>query len=353
MYVWAAVGVLSLGFVALASVLYQVLRQQGRILIAIDSLEQRLRAPTASVEQAGIPVGDAFPSFRYPDATGALIGLEDFRGRRALVVHWSPSCGFCDLIGPELAEVAPRLAEAKTELVLLSYGDVDANVAFREKHGLVSTLLLVDGSPPPTGFAGMGTPVAYLLDERGRVAEPAAVGAGEVPLLARAAAKEKRRLPTQRSLEQSRIERDGLRAGTAAPAFELADLNGKRVALNDYRGRRVLLVFSDPHCGPCDALGPELVRLHARLAEPAIVMVSRGDEAENRQKAEAHGFSFPVAIQRGWNLSKAYGIFATPVAFLIDEHGIVERDVARGVAEIVALAETVETAGKEVPVYST
>jgi peroxiredoxin len=278
-----------------------------------------------------------------------MVALDDFRGNRTVVVHWSPSCGFCDLIAPELAALAPKLAQAKAELVLLSYGDVDHNLEFAERHGLAYPLLLVDGSEPPAGFAGMGTPVAYLLDEDCRVDEPLAVGADHVPALVRSAAEGRRRLHTERPLAESRIERNGLSAGTVAPDFELQNLDGEHVSLQAYRGRRVLLVFSAPQCGPCDAVAPELVRLHERFGDAiAIVMVSRGEVAANRQKADAHGFPFPVVIQPGWKLSREYGIFETPVAFLIDEEGVIARDVARGAEQVAALAEAAGSMEKEV-----
>jgi peroxiredoxin len=352
-YVWIAIGVLSLALAAVASLLYQVLRQQGRILLSVESLEQRLHAAAVPTQPQGIPVGETFPSFRLPDPTGRTIGLDDYRGNRTVLVHWSPSCGFCDLIASELAALAPKLVEAKTNLLLISYGDVDSNLEFAERHGLEYPLLLADGSESPAGFVGMGTPVAYVLDEVGRVAEPLAVGAGEVPALVRSEAEGRRRLDTERSLVESRIERDGLKTGTAAPLFDLQDLDDERISLREYRGRRVLLVFSDPDCGPCDALAPELVDLHERLGESlAIVMVSRGDEAENRRKADTYGFQFPVVIQPGWKLSKKYGIFATPVAFVIDEEGVIARDVARGAEQIVALAKATGAAEKEVAVHS-
>ena len=115
---------------------------------------------------------------------------------------------------------------------------------------------------------------------------------------------------------------------------------GREVALEDYRGRRVLVVFTDPHCGPCDALAPHLVRLHQQHRDNnlALLMVARDEVEENRRKAETHGFAFPVVLQEGRKLSKAYGIFATPVAFLIGEDGVIARNVARGADEILALA---------------
>ena len=73
----------------------------------------------------------------------------------------------------------------------------------------------------------MGTPVAYLLDEKGRIAKPVAVGAREVPELAEEAAGRRRRLGTERPLSESRIEREGLNAGTPPRPFELPDLGGE------------------------------------------------------------------------------------------------------------------------------
>jgi thiol-disulfide isomerase/thioredoxin len=101
-----------------------------------------------------------------------------------------------------------------------------------------------------------------------------------------------------------------------------------------------LLVFSDPHCGPCDRLAPDLARLHREHRDNglAVIMIGRGDPEENRLKAEAHGFEFPVALQRQWELSKEYGIFSTPVGFLINPDGRIARGVARGASEIMALA---------------
>ena len=60
---------------------------------------------------------------------------------------------------------------------------------------------------------------------------------------------------------------------------------------------------------------------------------------ENRHKAEKFDFTFPVVLQKRWEVSKAYGIFMTPVGYLIDERGVIVRDVAMGRDAIVALSE--------------
>jgi peroxiredoxin len=214
-------------------------------------------------------------------------------------------------------------------------------------------LLLYDalGANPFGGL--LGTPSAYLLDTEGQVAAPLALGAQEVPALARDAASSSKRPLRKRSLSESRIMRDGLPADTPAPTFALPGIDGDTVSLEDYRGTRVLLVFSDPDCGPCNELAPELARLHGGIAAGrnlAFVMIARGDEEANRVKRAEHGIRFPVATQPGWKLSKRYGIFSTPVAFVIDEQGVIAHNVAIGIDAILAMARSELTAGKEVRV---
>src|SRR5947208_1748036 len=88
-----------------------------------------------------------------------------------------------------------------------------------------------------------------------------------------------------RSLAKSKIKRDGLKAGTPAPGFRLPRLDGRgELSLSDFRGRRVLLVFSSPNCGPCNALAPELEKFHREIPELEVLMISKGEPKENRTK---------------------------------------------------------------------
>jgi peroxiredoxin len=141
-----------------------------------------------------------------------------------------------------------------------------------------------------------------------------------------------------KGLENSRVVRDGLPVGTPAPEFRLPRVDGGELSLDEYRGKGVLLVFSDPECGPCNQLMPELERVHRRLPDLQVLMVSRGDQEANRAKGSEHGITFPVVMQRKWEISREYGIFATPVAYLIDEPGIIAADVAVGPGPILSLA---------------
>lgn len=194
-----------------------------------------------------------------------------------------------------------------------------------------------------------GTPTGYLIDEDGAIASEIAVGADELLALAtaspdrnghtrRAGGNGYARRGVSRSLAESRINRNGLPAGTRAPVFRLPRIDGGELSLEDYRGQRVLLVFSDPACSPCNELTPKLERLHRQSLDLEVLMISRRDRAANQAKVAEHGVTFPVVLQHHWEISRDYGMFATPIGYLIDEQGIIAKDVAVGAEAILALA---------------
>jgi peroxiredoxin len=312
----------------LAVLTYQIIQQQGRILLRLEALEDRGHGGHAMrPADRGQPVGSLLEAFRLSALGGGSLGLDDLRGRRALLVNWGTNCGFCRMIAPDLVRLDEKLARRNTALVLISSGGREANRRLADEFGLNCPILL--GGRLEL-FKNQGTPVAYLIDEQGRVARPVATGANEVLELAEELALDRRRLQTERPLDSSRLARSGLKAGTRAPDFTLPDLAGRSVSLSDFRGRRVLLVFSDPQCGPCSRLAPDLERLHRRNAELEVLMVSRGDLEANRRKAAQYRLTFPVVLQRNWEVSRDYAMFATPVAYLIDERGHLVADVLVG-----------------------
>ena len=131
----------------------------------------------------------------------------------------------------------------------------------------------------------------------------------------------------------------GLPVGAEAPAFTLVDLDGAWVSLDALRavGTPLLLVFSDPACGPCTALLPELGRWqHERAGQVTVVLVSQGTAAENRAKTAAHGLTH-VLLQQQREVAAAYHVAGTPSAVLIQPDGTIGSQLAGGAAAIRAL----------------
>jgi uncharacterized membrane protein YphA (DoxX/SURF4 family)/thiol-disulfide isomerase/thioredoxin len=100
----------------------------------------------------------------------------------------------------------------------------------------------------------------------------------------------------------------GLPVGAQAPSFSLQGLYGETMTLGALRaqGKPVMLVFTDPGCGPCNALLPEVGRWQQEHAQRlTIALISRGDLEENRAKSTEHGLSNTL-LQEEWEVSHSY-----------------------------------------------
>ena len=84
------------------------------------------------------------------------------------------------------------------------------------------------------------------------------------------------RLEQLEATTPSRVGRNGLKPGKTAPDFTLPEATGGEVALRDFAGRKVLLVFTQSGCGPCHRIMPELNRLQA-AGEVQVLVVNNGE----------------------------------------------------------------------------
>ena len=86
-------------------------------------------------------------------------------------------------------------------------------------------------------------------------------------------------------------------------------------------------------------MAPALAAVHRQhqANNLEVVTISRGGEEINRAKAKEHGLSFPVLLQRRWEISKEHAIFVTPVGYLIDEHEEIAKNVVVGSEAILQL----------------
>jgi methylamine dehydrogenase accessory protein MauD len=132
-------------------------------------------------EPEGPKVGELAPEFRLPDLAGNEVSLEDFRGRETLILFWSPDCGFCQEMLPELKEWEAAPQESAPRVLVVSDGTVEDN----EAQGLGSPVVLDDDYAVSDAYGGTGTPSAVLVDAEGRIASAVVVGSSAVLGLAR------------------------------------------------------------------------------------------------------------------------------------------------------------------------
>jgi thiol-disulfide isomerase/thioredoxin len=120
--------------------------------------------------------------------------------------------------------------------------------------------------------------------------------------------------------------------GTPAPAFELNALDGGRTSLGGLlqEQKPLLLLFSHPECGPCQALLPDILGWQRNLREHvAIAVVAEGSATANRAKFEPLGIRRAL-IQESREVSESYQAWGTPAAVLIASDGTIASDVAQG-----------------------
>jgi thiol-disulfide isomerase/thioredoxin/uncharacterized membrane protein YphA (DoxX/SURF4 family) len=125
---------------------------------------------------------------------------------------------------------------------------------------------------------------------------------------------------------------EGLPVGSEAPQFSLSGLYGESLTLDALRSsdKTVMMLFTDPGCGPCNALLPEVGRWQEEHAHKlTLALVSRGEVEENKTKAQEHALR-NVVLQEEWEVSESYQVRGTPSAVLVSSEGKVASPVAGG-----------------------
>jgi peroxiredoxin len=137
------------------------------------------------------------------------------------------------------------------------------------------------------------------------------------------------------------------KVGKPAPAFVARDLSGKRIALDSYRGKYVLLDFWATWCAPCVAEVPRLQAAYARYHDAGleILGVSLDDTgAAVADFVKARKISWPQIHggDAGSDLVAAFGVTTIPATFLIDPEGKIVRLELRGAALDQALSKLIK-----------
>jgi methylamine dehydrogenase accessory protein MauD len=130
------------------------------------------------------------------------------------------------------------------------------------------------------------------------------------------------RLDQLEAVTPTSLGRSGIREGSRAPDFSCPTVEGPTTGLRGHPSDKVLLVFMQIGCGPCERIVPALNRLHQDSGYRVLV-VNNGDPARVREWAETVRARFPVLIQERHEISRRYQVFATPFAFLLNEDRVV------------------------------
>jgi peroxiredoxin len=115
--------------------------------------------------------------------------------------------------------------------------------------------------------------------------------------------------------------------GTQAPGFRLPRLDAAgELALEELRGRVVLVNFWATWCKPCEDEMPAMERLYRRLQGSGfeVLAISVDEDADQvRRFRERLGLSFPILWDPEREVSQTYQTFRYPESLLVGPDGVV------------------------------
>jgi cytochrome c biogenesis protein CcmG, thiol:disulfide interchange protein DsbE len=120
-------------------------------------------------------------------------------------------------------------------------------------------------------------------------------------------------------------------ANRPAPDFALPSIDGRTVRLSDYRGKVVLLNFWYTGCEPCREETPALEAAYKKLAPQGFEIIGMNVRTNERRGAdgdadirtfiEAHGVSYPIALDTDSQSGRDYQVYVLPTSLMIDREG--------------------------------
>ena len=124
--------------------------------------------------------------------------------------------------------------------------------------------------------------------------------------------------------------------GKAAPGFEVRDLDGKKLALDDYRSKVTLVDFWATWCGPCVAEMPNVRAVYDKYRSRGfeVLGISLDEDPEAvRAFLKEHKLPWRQIVSQGdkeKDIVQRYGVTTIPATFLIDGTGKIQRVDLRG-----------------------
>jgi len=111
-----------------------------------------------------------------------------------------------------------------------------------------------------------------------------------------------------------------------APPFTLMSTEGEPVALQELRGKQVVLNFWATWCGPCKAEIPSLNRFAREHPDVVVlgVAVDSGTLPVLKRESAELGIEYPV-IRGNAGVQRSYGVRSVPTTFLVAADGSIAR----------------------------
>ena len=129
-----------------------------------------------------------------------------------------------------------------------------------------------------------------------------------------------------------RAEKGPPAVGAPAIAFGLETLDGRRINLETFHGKPLIINFFASWCDPCREEMPLVNQLASKGTTQGYVVLGIAVEdgrAAVTQYAEEAKLAFPIALDLNSTVKRGYRIFGPPATFFIDAQGVI-RDMVIG-----------------------
>jgi len=146
---------------------------------------------------------------------------------------------------------------------------------------------------------------------------------------------EEQKVDTRATIVEDKLGvKSGLAIGELAPDFELETLEGKKVKLSDFQGKKVILNFWASWCPPCKAEIPHMQKYYEKFAKEdnfEIVAVNLTSQKETIKYVgkfvKTYEMTFPVLLDTEGEQMRAYEIYTIPTTYFLDTKGIIQKKV--------------------------
>ena len=177
--------ILSVAVIGQGWFMWNLFRQNGRLLVRLDALEAGLGPPE------GLPLGAPAPEFRLPSLGGGETTLDSLcqEGKPLMLIFWEPDCGPCRELVSDMAGWYAAMSDVSVAFV--SRGSVEKNRAVIGEQDLVPLLLQQD-LEVFSGYRAMGTPSGIIVRPDKTIGSGVAGGVEAIQSLLREVVEEER-----------------------------------------------------------------------------------------------------------------------------------------------------------------
>jgi len=117
-----------------------------------------------------------------------------------------------------------------------------------------------------------------------------------------------------------------LKVGEKAPEFNIVTIDGRKLNLNELKGKYVLLDFWATWCAPCMAEIPFIKEMRQKYPENKLAIIGISQDRDSQKMVDAVkrlDMNWLHYYDVNYEFSKNYGVNNFPTLVLLDQQGTV------------------------------